>query len=59
MKPQTLSNRYIVRAFSASKHTNVSTSVVASGEVKGAGEPNLSDPSKRAVRGGVIYIPTM
>ena len=55
----TLANRYIVRAFSTSGHTSVNTcSVVASGEVKEAREPNLTDPTKKAVHGGVSYILT-
>lgn len=53
----TLFNRYLVRGFATSEHVNVNTaSALASGEVKGPEEPNLADPSKKSVRGGVSYI---
>lgn len=51
----TLFNRYIVRTISTSEHVDASpASVVASGEVKGSGEPNVADPTKKAVRGGPV-----
>ncbi|ONK59521.1 uncharacterized protein A4U43_C08F7280 [Asparagus officinalis] len=51
----TLSNKFLVRVLSASADGSTNTSsVVASGEVKGASEPNSSDPTKKAVRGGPV-----
>lgn len=54
----TLSHRYLIGVSSASAHNNANTSsVIASGGMKKAGEPNLADPTKKSVRGGVSYIP--